>query len=171
MRTSLQYNFRGGRNSCVWGPSVALQTLSAVVSESSCDTADSRPFDERVCWMLGSKPAAVAPLALALLACHALGLLSEMTVQAFTLASGSGSSSSSGSRHRHHRQRAELKKRTRYRSRTVAALWSVPQEGNPDGDAWWEGDIDPWTEAENRVSVWGMGTRASTRACVAGHAL
>lgn len=98
--------------------------------------------------MVGSKPAAAAPLALSLLACHALGLLSDMTAQAFTLAS------SSSSRNRHH-HKAELKKHTRYRSRTAAALRAAHQEGYPDGDAWWEGDIDPWTEAESRVSVWG----------------
>lgn len=116
--------------------------------------------------MVGSKPAAAAPLALSLLACHALGLLSEMTAQAFTLASSTGSSSSSNRQHHH---RGELKKHTRYRTRTPAALWAAPQGGYPDGDAWWEGGIDPWTEAESRVSVWGVGTRANTRECVAGH--
>lgn len=84
--------------------------------------------------------------------CHASALLSEMKVQAFAPAAGRSTGTSSKA-YRHHKQ--ELKHRSskshERRRPSTTRLEATPQQSYMDGDVWWDGDIDPWTEAKTRV--------------------
>lgn len=87
---------------------------------------------------------------LTLLLCHASVLLSE--TQGFTPAAGAGS----GDRYQTQQQRSqqsELKVTCHaHRRALLAPLEATPQHKQLDGDdVWWEGEIDPWTDAESRV--------------------
>lgn len=84
--------------------------------------------------------------------CHASVLLSEMTAQAFAPA---GHTSSSTAMYRHH-HKPEFRHSSRspsldQRRPATTRLEATPQQSDPDSDVWWDGDIDPWTEAKSRV--------------------
>lgn len=94
----------------------------------------------------------------ALPTCHSLAiflLLSEMTAEAFT--GVTGGSGPTGNRHQKH---CELKHecssavvemgRDRGR-RALLPLDATPQHKQQDDGVWWDGDVDPWTEAASRV--------------------
>lgn len=86
--------------------------------------------------------------------CHASVLLFEMTAQAFAPA-GRTTSSTGYRHHKHHRQ--ELKHSSSpcpdHRLPATTRLRATPQQSELDGDIWWDGDVDPWTEAKSRVRV------------------